>query len=417
MKILISSIGTRGDIEPFLAIGELLRKNGHEVVCLFPEQFRVLARESNFEFVSLGSEFMEMLESETGKFALGGTGSKWKKILAFIKLAKIQSGNNKLMIQRQFNAVCDLKPDRIVHNGKVMYPVLWEVESPGKTVYISPVPYLHYVKGHTHTAFHSNYGDLLNRLTFRLADWGLEKAIMMAVKWLKLTGITRRRVQRALQNHQIIYTISPQLFTRPDYWPQNMQIAGYHERNKTAGWQPDEDLVQFLETHSKIVFVTFGSMTNPEPEAKTKIILNILQRNNIPAIINISSGGLVKPESYDKQRFLFVSAIPYDWVFPKMYAVIHHGGSGTTHMALKNGCVSLIIPHIIDQFIWNGIVHEKGAGPLGIKISNITEKNLEPKILEMFNNKTFREKAIQIGQQMKNENFEVALINQIIQKG
>lgn len=100
-------------------------------------------------------------------------------------------------------------------------------------------------------------------------------------------------------------------------------------------------------------------MINNDPTEKTKIILNILQRNGIPAIINTASGGLVEPENYDKEQFYFVNRIPYDWVFPKLYAVIHHGGSGTTHTAIKYGCASLIIPHIIDQYVWNKIVFEK----------------------------------------------------------
>ncbi|MGB4844832.1 MAG: nucleotide disphospho-sugar-binding domain-containing protein [Ferruginibacter sp.] len=414
MKILITSIGTRGDMEPFLAIGEMLKNKRHEVMYLFPEQFRTLAEESNTEFASLGNEFMEMLESDTGKFALGGGGSTGKKIFAYIKLAKIQSRNNRLMVERQFKTVSEYKPDRIVHHGKVMYPVIWEINNPGKTVFVSPVPYLHYVKRHTHLAFHSNYGEFFNKLTYKLADWGLKKAIMMAVKWLQATGITKRQVKNALKNHKTIYAVSPQLFERPGYWKENLQVLGFHERDKTTNWQPDNELIQFLEKHSKIILVTFGSMTNPEPEKKTGIILNILKRNNIPAIINTCSGGLTEPEAYDRDLFHFVQGIPYDWIFPKVYGVIHHGGSGTTHMAIKNGCVSLIIPHIIDQFVWDRIAYEKGIGPRGIKISKMTEKNLEPKILELINNSSFKEKARQLGEKMRSENFIEELYNQII---
>jgi UDP:flavonoid glycosyltransferase YjiC (YdhE family) len=70
MKIILTSIGTRGDVEPFLAIGEMLQKRGHSVLCLFPEQFRDLADDANLAFASLGSRFIEMLESTEGKAAL-----------------------------------------------------------------------------------------------------------------------------------------------------------------------------------------------------------------------------------------------------------------------------------------------------------------------------------------------------------
>ncbi len=412
--MLLVSIGTRGDMEPFLAIGEMLKQKGHEVICLFPEQFRNLAEDSDMRFASLGSEFMEMLESDVGKFALGGGGSKWTKILAYAKLAKMQYKNNKLMITKQHDVVAQEKPDRIIHNGKAMYPVIWEASNQGKTIYVSPVPYLHYVKHHTHIAFNSNYREFLNKLTYKLADWGLVKTIMTSVKWLKISDIRKSQIIKVLENHKIIYTISPQLFAKPPYWKENITVLGYHERNKTLNWKPSRELLVFLEKHKKCILITFGSMTNPEPEEKTRIILDILKRNRIPAIINISSGGLVEPNSYDKDLIHFVSGIPYDWIFPKMYAVIHHGGSGTTHMALKYGCATMIIPHIIDQFVWNKIVDKKGVGPKGIKISKITTMNLESKVLELVNNSPFKQKAKQIAKQMEKEDYKEELYNSIV---
>ena len=156
-------------------------------------------------------------------------------------------------------------------------------------------------------------------------------------------------------------------------------------------------------------------MTNPEPEEKTKIFLDILERNNIPAIINTASGGLVKPDKYNIELFHFVSRIPYDWILPKIYGVIHHGGSGTTHTALKYGCVTMIIPHIIDQFVWNKIIYSKGVGPKGIKIGRITKKKLEPKILELVNNRSFKKKAEQVASQMAKEDFREELYNSIVE--
>ena len=156
-------------------------------------------------------------------------------------------------------------------------------------------------------------------------------------------------------------------------------------------------------------------MPNPEPKLKTKIFLEILERNKIPAIINTASGGLIKPSSFNSEFIHFVSQIPYDWIFPKMYAVMHHGGSGTTHLALKYGCATLIIPHFIDQFIWDEIISDLGLGPRGIKISRISSKNLEPKVLELLSNKSFKVKSEGIGSQMTKEDFEEELCRSIVE--
>ena len=112
----------------------------------------------------------------------------------------------------------------------------------------------------------------------------------------------------------------------------------------------------------------------------------------------------------------FVNRIPYDWVFPKIYAVIHHGGSGTTHTALKYGCTSLIIPHIIDQYVWNKIVFKNKVGPLGIDVSKISIKNLEPKIIDLISNKSYKEQAEKIGQQIRSENFRADICRSIIEE-
>ncbi|MCK4466094.1 MAG: glycosyltransferase family 1 protein [Bacteroidales bacterium] len=416
MKIILISIGTRGDMEPFLAIGEILKEKGHQVICAFPEQFRNLVENSNMEFASLGTKYIEMLDSEVGKAALGGSGSGLNKMLAYIRLAKNQTEANKELTDKQYEIIESEIPDRIVYNAKVNYPIIWGLNNRGKNILVCALPYLHYVRDNTHVVFNSNFGPFLNKLTYSLANFGMIMTTMITKKWLKITRkITRKQIKNALLSNKAIYTISPSLFSRPDYWNVNLKVLGYHERNKAINWRANKDINDFLEKHHRILFITFGSMTNPEPEEKTKIIIEILERNKIPAIINTASGGLIKPDKFDSELLHFVSQIPYDWIFPKIYGVIHHGGSGTTHMALKYGCATMIIPHIIDQFVWNKIIYNLGAGPKGIKIGKITTKNLEPKILELVNNSSFKKKAEQVASQMEKEDFREELYNSIVE--
>ncbi len=414
MKIILTSIGTRGDMEPFLSIGEILKENGHEIICLFPEQFRNLADDSGFNFASLGSEFIRMLDSPAGKTAMGGGRLGLKKIRAYLKLASMQKEINKEMILKQEAVIEKERPDRIVHNGKVMYPVIWGLKNTGKRILVSPVPYLHYVKDHSHIAFNRNFGAFFNKLTYDLANFGLVKTISGSLKFLSSPKkISTKEIKKALFGERIIYTVSPSIFKRPEYWPENLQVLGYHERKKTSNWEPSEALKSFLKNHSKVILVTFGSMINTNPPEKTKIILEILERNNIPAIINTASGGLIKPKSYNKEVFHFVGRIPYDWIFPRLYAVIHHGGSGTTHTAIKYGCASLIIPHIIDQYVWNKIVFKKGSGPLGVDVGQINVKNLEPKIIDLYSNRSYKLEAEKLGKEMQNETFKSAICKTI----
>ena len=416
MKIILTSIGTRDDMKPFLPIGELLKEKGHHVICVFPEQFRDLANDSKLEFASLGTKFIEMLDSEDGKAAMGGSSSGLKKIIANIKLAGNSTEINKDLIKKQHEIIESLNPDRIVYNGKAVYPIIWGIKNKGKNILVCPMPYMHYVKGHTHVAFNNNFGDFFNKLTFSLVNFGMVMTVKISLKWLKLSGeYSRRQIKREYVSNKAIYTVSPALFSRPYYWRENLKVVGYRARHRTTNWEPEKELMDFLEKHDKILFITFGSMLNPKPEKKSKTLLKILEKNRIPAIINTAAGGLVIPEKYDTGLIYFISQIPYDWIFPKMYGVIHHGGSGTTHLAIKYGCATMIIPHIIDQFVWDTITSDLGVGPKGIKIGKIKIKNLEPKILELLSNNEYKQKSEQLSNQMLKEDFQEELYNSIIQ--
>lgn len=416
MKIILLSVGTRGDIEPFLAIGEILKEKGHQVICAFPEQFRDITEESDLQFASLGTKFIEMLGSADGKAAMGGSGSGLKKFLAYIRLARKQADINKELVYKQHELIENEQPDRIVYNGKAICPIIWELKHRGRTIFVSPLPYMHYVKGHTHVAFNSNFGTLLNKLTFLLAHFGMVTTVMITRKWLKIQDqISRKQIRDILRNNKSIYTISPSLFPRPGDWNKNLKVVGYHKRDAVIDFQPETGLIRFLGNHKKILFITFGSMLNPDPEKMTGIIVDILERNKIPALINTASGGLVKPGKYDSSLIYFVRQIPYEWIFPKMYAVIHHGGSGTTHLALKYGCVTMIIPHIIDQFVWNRILYDLKVSPHGIKIGKISRKRLEPKMIELMCNDEFKKRTMQLSQQMNREDFRSEIYNALIE--
>jgi UDP:flavonoid glycosyltransferase YjiC (YdhE family) len=415
MKIILTAIGTRGDIEPFLAIGKILKEKGHQVICAFSEQFRELTKSCDIEFASLGKKYFDLFDSDAGRTAMGG-GAGIKKFFAYIKLSRNQTTPNKEKEFKLYELIKQERPDRVVYNSKTIYPIIWEYKNRGKTIFLSPFPYLHYVKGHSLLVFGKDYGDFFNKLTFKLYDFGVVTTTMIAKKWLHINDkITRKQIKNVIHSRNFIYTISPSLFSRPSYWESNIRILGHQELKRKTDWKPEKELTEFIEKYEKILFITFGSMINPEPKQKTKIILEILERNKIPAIINTASGGLIKPDKFNSELIYFVSQVPYDWIFPKMYAVVHHGGAGTTHLAIKYGCATMIIPHFIDQFIWDKIICELGIGPKGVKISRITNKNLEPKVLELLNNRSFKEKSAKIGNQIKKEDFIDELYKTIIE--
>ena len=294
MKILLTSIGTRGDIEPFLAIGEILERKGHQVVWSFPEQFAAIIPK-NARFHPLSPKVIELIESEEGR-ALMGKASWWEKLKALLYLYKEGQKINKELIVQQFEIVNVEVPDLIIHNVKCSYPTLWGLEQNKPTILVSPVPFfMHYVKGHAHIGFNINLGKVLNKMTYRLSNYGLTKTIYDGQKWLpKKYNYPKSVIREQLLNKKIIFTISPALFLRPHYWPKNAQVLGFHERDKLMQWKPDQTLEDFLNRNDKIVFLTFGSMVNSDPENTSRLIYQSLKELNVPTIVNIASGGLVE---------------------------------------------------------------------------------------------------------------------------
>ncbi|MEO9477439.1 MAG: glycosyltransferase [Cyclobacteriaceae bacterium] len=413
MKIILISVGTRGDVEPFLALAEYLREANHEVIAAFPEQFADLAADANIPFFGLTRKFLELIDSEDGKMLMGGKGSLWTKARTLFRMYKVGMRVNKVLVDEQQFLVEREKPELILYNGKSTFPIIWSVLNPGRAIMVSPVPCLiHPVNEYPHIGITLRMGTILNRFSYRLGNLGLFKSILNPTKDIrKEWGISNKKIREAVFQNKMVFTVSPSLFPRPDYWPDHVRVMGYHERNKKSSWKPDDALLGFLEKYPKVIFITFGSMTNPDPVGKSAVIISVLKKHQIPAIINTAAGGLIKPKGEHSDLLHFVSQIPYDWIFPKVHAVIHHGGSGTTHTALKYGCASMIISHIIDQHFWSRLIGDIGVGPEGIRLTKLTRDRLEPKLLDLFTNPIYKTNAVNIGQQMAVENYKSQLVD------
>ena len=407
LKYLLIAIGTRGDVEPFLAIGQELHARGHEAICVFPEQFRSLAEDTHLPFVGLKRAFLELIMGKDGKAVMGGKVSFFQKILAYRRLYTQSLSINRILLKEQYEIAEKELPDRILYSGKALYGPIWGSANKGKAHLLSPIPCLiHPTKEFPHVGFNGNYGGFINKLSYKLANWGLLQNIKSSSKFYrKELGIGMKDIKQQLFKSDMLYAVSPNLFEKPKDLPIYAHFVGYHERNRQMNWKPDPDLLEFMERHEKVLFITFGSMMNPEPRKNSDLLLGILDLLKIPTVVNVYGGGLQKSDRVNVEQFHFVERVPYEWMFPKVYATIHHGGSGTTHMAAKYGCAQMIIPHIIDQFLWNEVVARKGLGPKGRSIRKINKAWLKSSIMDLWQNADYKGKAQNLGNDMRAEDL------------
>ncbi|MEO0734025.1 MAG: nucleotide disphospho-sugar-binding domain-containing protein [Bacteroidota bacterium] len=402
---VLMSIGTRGDVEPFLALAEIFLAHDWRVVTVFPEQFRADAQSLDVIFVGFDRAFLEMLHAADGKTLMGGKGSRWQRIKSLYRLAKQGSRLSRQMMTTQHQVLHEYDPELTIFHPKCLYGVVWGRGRGGAIAY-SPVPVNAHPVDEIGPTFRDD-GRWINRRLLHLTVWARALAIRKYARsfFNSYPGVSfgvRDLVRTFRTELPTYYAVSPTLFPRPQDWPASAQVTGFHERDKTLDWQPTPELLSFLEQHAAPVLITFGSMTNAEPAVKTRLIVNVLRRENIPAIINCSEGGLTQLPDAPEHVF-FVNRIPYDWAFLRVDCVVHHGGSGTTHTALKYGRPAMIVPHIIDQFFWNRTLARRGLGPLGPSMRKLTTENFATGLSLLRTEQDYREKVQQVSAQMATE--------------
>jgi sterol 3beta-glucosyltransferase len=165
MKAILFSIGTRGDIEPFLAVAELLKDRDWDVICVFPEQFRKPVEEMGIVFKGFSSEFLEILDGKDAKIFIGGRASFFTRFTILIKMAKKGIRLSKDIIALQHRIQIEENPDKIIYHPKCNFNIVWGMANPGKSIMISPIPGMAHSIDHF-TLLGGNYGRVLNRLSY-----------------------------------------------------------------------------------------------------------------------------------------------------------------------------------------------------------------------------------------------------------
>jgi len=199
----------------------------------------------------------------------------------------------------------------------------------------------------------------------------------------------------------VLYGYSQHVVPRPADWPASTQAAGYWFLPPDDSWQPPADLEAFLQAGPPPVYIGFGSMVGTQPERLADTAVQALRQTGQRGLLATGWGGL-QPGDLPDTVFKLESA-PHDWLFDRVTAVIHHGGSGTTAAGLRAGKPSLICPFIGDQPFWGERVYQLGAGPKPIRQKQLTVDKLAAAISEMAGNEAMRARATAVGQALHTE--------------
>jgi sterol 3beta-glucosyltransferase len=217
----------------------------------------------------------------------------------------------------------------------------------------------------------------------------------------------------ALHRYPTIYGFSPSVIPRPADW-QKTEIVGDWFLAATD-WTPPSDLSEFLQNGVPPVYIGFGSMGIRQPEETVKLVLQAIDRTGQRAILQSGWGGLSTANVPD--NVLMVNSVPHSWLFPRMAAVVHHGGAGTTAAGLRAGIPSIVIPFFGDQPFWGQRVADLGVGTAPIPRKHLTVERLAQAIDRAVTDSVMRQRAAALGTKIQAEDGigrVVAIVGEII---
>jgi sterol 3beta-glucosyltransferase len=199
----------------------------------------------------------------------------------------------------------------------------------------------------------------------------------------------------------VLHGHSEAVLPRPDDWPQTAHVTGYWFLDVDVDWTPPAELAAFLGADPPPVYVGFGSMSGRDPERLARTVVEALQIAGLRGIIATGWGGL---EAGDLPETIFaIDEAPHAWLFPRMAAVVHHGGAGTTAAGLRAGKPTIVVPFFADQPFWGSRVHGIGAGPKPIPRRRLTAQSLAAAMREATGSQDMIAAASQIGERIRSE--------------
>jgi sterol 3beta-glucosyltransferase len=388
MRIALVCNDTRGGVQPYVALGRGLALAGHDVRAIAPAEFAPM-------FASAG---MAMSPLSGGKRAaeLRSTGIAEQGVIAAMRFMRRELPAQINQWTRETLAACedvDLMTGGI--GGMVTgLSVAEKLRVPFVETHLQPLgaPTDAY-PGVMMPWWPKGLGSAGMRLSHHLSDcaaWMAFKKPMAAAREqvLGLTGDPN-----PIGNQATLYGFSRHVVPMPV--SERRHVCGYWSLPPPASWTPPPALVAFLARNGPIVSIGFGSMASARPQEVTDLVVSAVRRAGIRAVLLSGWGGLAMLP--DAEDVFCADALPHDWLFQRVAAVVHHGGAGTTGAALSAGVPALVVPFAADQPFWGARVAALGAGPTPIPRRRLTTDLLANALRAMVDNRQIRKRVAGLG--------------------
>ncbi|KAF9942311.1 Sterol 3-beta-glucosyltransferase [Mortierella alpina] len=412
LRITCLTIGSRGDVQPYIALCKRLMKDGHHCRIATHGEYKDWIEGHGIEFGLVGGDPGELIELcvENGMFTVSFFREGLKRFRGWLdelmETAWVACQDTDVLIESP-SAMAGIHIAE-----KLAIPYFRAFPFPWTRTRAFPHPFA--VPEH-------NLGRGYNYMTYVMIEQVFWKGISGQVnRWRRNTlGLGPTSLEK-MEADQVpsLYSWSPHVVPGPIDWRSWIHVTGYwFLDNPDLSWTPPRDLVEFLnaDPKKKPIYIGFGSMVVPDPDGMTRTIIEAVVKSGVRAIISkgwsdrltsqddpTAAGAKKTPaeEIVIPPSVYMLKSVPHDWLFPQLSGCVHHGGAGTAAAGLRAGIPTVIKPFFGDQYFWAQRLEESGVG---VWCHDLTVKKLTSALVTITTDEIMIRKAHAIGERIRQE--------------
>lgn len=368
LKITCLTVGSRGDVQPYIALCKGLLEEGHKPKIATHTEFEPWVRRHGIDFAPIDGDPGELMRIcvENGMFTYSFLREASLKFRGWIDSLLASSWKSCQDCDLLIESPSAMAGIHIAEALRIPYFRAFTMPWTRTKAY----PHAFAVPEHS-------MGGVYNYITYMMFDTVFWKAIAGQVnRWrekelgLKATNLDKMQPNKV----PFLYNYSPSVVPPPIDYPDCIRVTGYWVLSEGTNWTPPKELSDFIQKAradgKKIVYIGFGSIVVADSAVLTETVVDAVRMADVRCVLSkgwsnrVGDSTRVKPEvPIDLPREIFqIDGAPHDWLFPQMDAVVHHGGAGTTGASLRAGIPTVIKPFFGDQFFFGSRVEDLGVG-------------------------------------------------------
>ena len=414
MKITLLTAGSRGDVQPYIALARGLTGEGHRVRLASYSSFEEMVGRYGLEFAPIHAP-PEAITNSRRWYSWQRSGSDLPRLIYYYSQITREAQASITMMLDDYWLACQ-DADLVISSAsgfigpqiaearQVLHCwALFQPLTPSRTFPVFFTPGM------------LSLGSKFNAISYRIAEqvyWWLFKASINQWRQARLRlPPSRQPLQSMFSNSpeaRVLYGFSSQVIPKPDDWGENISVCGYWFLEPPTDWRPCQELVQFLESGAPPVYIGVTNIRSTSSQAMMKLALDALRISGYRAVLN-TAGIELEPAAIPGSAGSkhpgggCVDSVPHDWLFPRVAAVVHHGGAGTTASAFRAGVPSLGIPGFFDQPFWSHLISKLGVGLPPISPKRLTARRLAIALTQLVTDPAMSLRSTRLGEALCKE--------------